>query len=55
MSTTTTKTQLECYFEEFRKDIIGINQNFESPFGKKKLFILIGPPVEDYIDRLKKN
>ena len=37
MSTTTTKTQLECYFEEFRKDIIGINQSFQSPFGEKKI------------------
>ena len=37
MSTTTTKTQLECYFEEFRKDIIGVNQTFQSPFGKKNI------------------
>ena len=37
MSTTTTKTQLECYFEQFRKDIIGINQSFHSPFGEKKI------------------
>ena len=37
MSTTTTKTQLECYFEQFRKDIIGINQSFQSPFGEKKI------------------
>ena len=37
MSTTTTKTELECYFDQFRKDIIGINQSFESPFGEQKI------------------
>ena len=37
MATTTAKTQLECYFDEFRKDIIGINQTFQSPFGEKKI------------------
>ena len=37
MSTTTTKTELECYFDQFRKDIIGINQSFESPFGERKI------------------
>ena len=55
MSTTTTKTQLECYFEEFRKDIIGINQSFQSPFGEKKSFTPIGQPAEDYIAQLKRN
>lgn len=28
---------LEQYFSEFRKNIIGIDQEFESPFGKKKI------------------
>ncbi len=28
---------LEKYFEEFRNNIIGIDQEFESPFGKKKI------------------
>ena len=37
MATMTTKTKLESYFDEFRKDIIGINQNFQSPFGEKKI------------------
>lgn len=32
-----TKTELEVYFEQFRKNIIGIDQEFESPFGKKKI------------------
>src|SRR5574343_1353347 len=37
MSETDTPTQLEHYFDTFRKDIIGINQTFESPFGKQKI------------------
>jgi selenocysteine lyase/cysteine desulfurase len=37
MITTQTKTELEIYFEQFRKNIIGIDQEFESPFGKKKI------------------
>jgi len=31
------KTELESYFEPFRKHILGINQTFESPYGKKKI------------------
>jgi selenocysteine lyase/cysteine desulfurase len=31
------ETQLERYFEQFRNNIIGIDQEFESPFGKKKI------------------
>ncbi|CAM4054096.1 aminotransferase class V-fold PLP-dependent enzyme [Flavobacterium antarcticum] len=30
-------TELETYFQKFRKNIIGINQEFESPYGKKKI------------------
>nr|WP_315150561.1 aminotransferase class V-fold PLP-dependent enzyme [uncultured Flavobacterium sp.] len=30
-------TQLEHYFEQFRKDIVGIDQEFVSPFGTKKI------------------
>ena len=30
-------TQLEHYFEQFRKNIIGIDQEFVSPYGKKKI------------------
>jgi selenocysteine lyase/cysteine desulfurase len=37
MITTQTKTELEIYFEQFRKNIIGIDQEFESHFGKKKI------------------
>ncbi len=31
------KTALETYFEPFRKQILGIDQTFESPYGKKKI------------------
>ena len=31
------KSELETYFEPFRKNIVGINQTFESPFGTKKI------------------
>jgi selenocysteine lyase/cysteine desulfurase len=37
MIATETKTELETYFQQFRKNIIGIDQEFESPFGKKKI------------------
>ncbi|TBX70328.1 aminotransferase class V-fold PLP-dependent enzyme [Flavobacterium silvisoli] len=37
MITTETKTALEQYFQQFRKNIIGIDQEFDSPFGKKKI------------------
>ena len=37
MITTTTETELEHYFQQFRKNIIGIDQVFETPFGKKKI------------------
>lgn len=30
-------TKLETYFQEFRKNIIGIDQEFDSPFGLKKI------------------
>ena len=33
----TTDTTLEFYFSSFRKHIIGINQTFISPFGRKKI------------------
>ena len=33
----TLKTELEQYFQQFRKNIIGIDQEFVSPFGKKKI------------------
>lgn len=32
-----TKTELEIYFQQFRENIIGINQEFHSPFGTKKI------------------
>lgn len=37
MIATEKKTSLEQYFEQFRDNIIGIDQTFESPFGKKKI------------------
>ena len=37
MNTTQTITELELYFQQFRKNIIGIDQEFETPFGKKKI------------------
>lgn len=32
-----TATDLEGYFETFRNNIVGIDQDFESPFGRKKI------------------
>ena len=40
MNTIETQTELEYYFDQFRQNIIGINQEFESPFGKKKIIYL---------------
>jgi selenocysteine lyase/cysteine desulfurase len=37
MTSTETTISLEQYFQQFRKNIIGIDQEFESPFGKKKI------------------
>jgi len=37
MISTEVTTQLEQYFLQFRKNIIGIDQEFESPFGMKKI------------------
>lgn len=37
MITTESKTTLEIYFQTFREQIIGINQEFDSPFGTKKI------------------
>ena len=34
---TTISTELETYFSEFRKNIIGIDQDFDSPYGRKKI------------------
>lgn len=34
---TTFSTELETYFQKFRKNIIGINQEFTSPYGTKKI------------------
>lgn len=30
-------SNLEKYFEKFRENIVGINQEFESPYGKQKI------------------
>jgi len=37
MITTENSTKLEQYFQQYRKEIIGIDQEFESPFGTKKI------------------
>ena len=37
MNSVANKTQLEEYFQKFRNNIIGINQQFETPFGKKPI------------------
>ena len=37
MISTETKTALEHYFQQFRQNIIGIDQEFETPFGTKKI------------------
>src|SRR6478752_3466898 len=37
MASTKVTTQLEQYFQQFRDNIIGINQGFESPYGKQKI------------------
>jgi hypothetical protein len=44
MKTKENLTQLEQYFQQFRKNIIGINQDF-IPYGQNKLSIRIGQPV----------
>ncbi len=49
-------SELEKYFEPFRKNIIGINQTFETPFGEKKIIYAdwvasgrLYAPIEDKI------
>lgn len=37
MTNSTKETALEQYFQQFRNNIIGIDQEFESPFGRKKI------------------
>ena len=37
MTTKEMPTQLELYFQQFRKNIIGIDQEFVSPYGKQKI------------------
>ncbi len=37
MTTKEMSTQLEQYFQQFRKNIIGIDQEFVSPYGKQKI------------------
>jgi selenocysteine lyase/cysteine desulfurase len=37
MTTKEMPTQLEHYFQQFRENIIGINQEFVSPYGKQKI------------------
>ena len=51
-------SSLEKYFEKFRENIVGINQEFDSPYGKKKIiygdWIASGrlyKPIEDKISK----
>lgn len=37
MTSTLITTELEVYFQQFRRNIIGIDQEFVSPFGKRKI------------------
>ncbi|MBL7885683.1 MAG: aminotransferase class V-fold PLP-dependent enzyme [Flavobacterium sp.] len=37
MISTEVRTELEQYFQQFRNNIIGIDQEFDSPFGKQKI------------------
>lgn len=37
MTATENSTDLEIYFSQFRKNIIGVHQEFDSPFGKQKI------------------
>ena len=37
MIVTEKSTQLEQYFQQFRQNIVGVNQEFESPFGVQKI------------------
>ncbi len=37
VTTSPLKTELEQYFQQFRNNIIGIDQEFDSPFGRKKI------------------
>ena len=45
---------LEDYFSPFRKQIIGINHEYESPYGKQKFFMATGLPVAGFLGRLSK-
>ena len=55
MTNSTKETALEQYFQQLRKNIIGIEQEFESPFGRKKSSTPIGPQAADCIDLSKRN
>jgi hypothetical protein len=48
MKTKENLTQLEQYFQQFRKNIIGINQDFNSPYGQKQIIYTVGQPVVVY-------
>ena len=59
MLTSTDTNTLETYFEEFRKDIIGIETTFESPYGTKKIVYTdwtasgrLYAPIEEKISKI---
>ena len=37
MATQIKNSKLEIYFNQYREKIVGINQNFESPYGTEKI------------------
>jgi hypothetical protein len=48
-------SNLEIYFEKFRKNILVSTRSLNRPLRKKKLFMPTGLPAEDYINPLDKN
>lgn len=53
-----TSTSLESYFDQFRQQIIGLNQHFESPYGKNRILYAdwtasgrMYQPIEDILGR----
>ena len=50
----TKSSKLEQHFNQFRQHIIGIDQEFDSPFGDKRLFTQIGRLLDVCIALLKK-
>jgi hypothetical protein len=54
MKTKENLTQLEQYFQQFRKNIIGINQDFNF-LRQKQIVYTVGQPVVVYTALLRRN